>query len=143
MSKFIKGDKVIAKDVGTNRSITEGKEYTIVDIETAGVKVVNDNGDQKFYYERRFEKVAKPTVATAAPNLFAGNFGTGKGTTDKIRKLLAVDPAGALDTQAIGAALNTDPRQLSKRLRELVVKNQVRDVNAGTGKRAAFVRIAA
>lgn len=121
------GDVAIVTNPGKNTLLTKGKKYTILEVlpdsdtDVSGVIIKSDDGLEQFYYAHRFTKVG-------------GSFGTGKGTTDKIREFFT-GKVGAYSASEIGRDLGLPGRQLNKRLAELIKRGELKRSEFGNFQR--------
>lgn len=60
MTEFKIGDTIRARE-SWGESLTEGKEYEVVDFWSGGIRIISDTGDLCGFYEHRFDKVEQPT----------------------------------------------------------------------------------
>lgn len=114
---FKAGDRVTVVDRGPNTGLLNGQTYTVKRVSLAGRPspgVYLKEGTSAFYYSRRF-KLATEYAASAGG---VGLFGTGKGTTAKIREFFQ-DKNMSYSAAEVGEALGLPGRQLNKRLVEL------------------------
>lgn len=114
MSKFKIGDKVVAKN--TTNILSGGKTYTVEGVFDDLVSLDEVAGK---FFEWRFD-IAPNTATVEVKAKPAKGFGTGKGTSQRIRDVFAAYPGSVFLVKTIADRLGLPSRQLHKRFAELV-----------------------